>query len=294
LQEKLSKINKEIETLTIKLNAEVYGIKNPTVDNSKIETTGKRGFGRYARLIQAQIEQKQKDANSIKRSIKRYKQKITKIESKLSQNVEKLTQKLNRETDSIKRIISKYQEDNREALMENQKAIKDNLKKELKVVSEKLEYYDKNRDKLIKEERQKILDSPEFIQFRDGPMSRLMAMEKLKKDPTLGKEISHFSIIVKGFLIFLEIAPIFAKMLFGPPTLYATKLQKELEIKTKELLNIDNEEFRDIERKIELEKKKQQLIKEEEKTDLAKASKKYQNRMTNKFFNKNTNIKDVA
>jgi 16S rRNA A1518/A1519 N6-dimethyltransferase RsmA/KsgA/DIM1 with predicted DNA glycosylase/AP lyase activity len=101
--------------------------------------------------------------------------------------------------------------------------------------------------------------SPAFVPFRDGPISRLMAMEKLKQEPGIGKEIAYFSIMIKALLVFFEIAPILSKLFFGPPTVYAAALQMQTKRATEQILENDGLSKSEIEEQIAHERKKMEL-----------------------------------
>ena len=67
--------------------------------------------------------------------------------------------------------------------------------------------------------------SPEFLRQKDDPLARMAAYTELKKDPKEGPTIIFLSWLLRFSVMFLEVAPLAAKMLFGPPTVYATKIR---------------------------------------------------------------------
>lgn len=67
-----------------------------------------------------------------------------------------------------------------------------------------------------------------FKPFRDGPLDRMIALTTLRGDKVYGKQVTMFSWWVKGFLIFLEVVPVLAKMFFSPPTGYSQLIQNKL------------------------------------------------------------------
>lgn len=76
----------------------------------------------------------------------------------------------------------------------------------------------------------RIEASPEFQHKKDDPLARMAAYTELKKDPTEGPTIIFLSWLLRFSVMFLEVAPLAAKMLFGPPTVYATKISALLEM----------------------------------------------------------------
>jgi hypothetical protein len=76
--------------------------------------------------------------------------------------------------------------------------------------------------------RRQALASPEFQPERDDPLARMTAYQELKSDPRHGATILLFSWMTKALVIFLEIAPVLAKMFFAPPSVYATRIQAQI------------------------------------------------------------------
>jgi hypothetical protein len=77
--------------------------------------------------------------------------------------------------------------------------------------------------------RRAALASSEFQKQKDDPLSRMTAYQALKNDPKDGGTIILFSWMTKFLVIFLEIVPVVAKMFFSPPSVYAAKVQAEVE-----------------------------------------------------------------
>jgi len=57
----------------------------------------------------------------------------------------------------------------------------------------------------------------------------MTAYQELKNDPKDGATITLFSWMTKFLVIFLEIVPVVAKMFFSPPSVYAAKIQAQVE-----------------------------------------------------------------
>ena len=80
----------------------------------------------------------------------------------------------------------------------------------------------------IAEFRAQILASSEYRPQRNDPLSRMTAYQELKSDPRDGATITLFSWMTKAFVIFLEIAPVLAKMFFAPPSVYGARIQAQV------------------------------------------------------------------
>ena len=77
--------------------------------------------------------------------------------------------------------------------------------------------------------RQKALAASDFQKQKDDPLSRMTAYQELKNDPKDGETITLFSWMTKFLIIFLEIVPVVAKLFFSPPSVYAARIQAEVE-----------------------------------------------------------------
>lgn len=67
--------------------------------------------------------------------------------------------------------------------------------------------------------------APDYVPFTDGPLERLTALFDLKNNGEHGPTITWFSWWVKGFVIFLEVAPVLSKMFFAPPSVYGFRIR---------------------------------------------------------------------
>jgi hypothetical protein len=61
------------------------------------------------------------------------------------------------------------------------------------------------------------------------PLTRIAAYQALKNDPKDGGIMTLFSWMTRFFIIFLEVVPVIAKIFFSPPSVYAAKIQAEVE-----------------------------------------------------------------
>jgi hypothetical protein len=85
--------------------------------------------------------------------------------------------------------------------------------------------------------RQKALASTDFQKQKDDPLSRMTAYQELKNDPKDGETITLFSWMTKFLVIFLEIVPVVAKLFFSPPSVYAARIQAEVERERRRILH---------------------------------------------------------
>lgn len=76
--------------------------------------------------------------------------------------------------------------------------------------------------------RKALLEHPEFSPLQAGPLERLKALQYIKSSEKFGEIISRYTLILKLFVIFLEVVPVATKIFFSPPSLYATIVQTTL------------------------------------------------------------------
>ncbi|RJF68329.1 DUF4407 domain-containing protein [Rhodopseudomonas palustris] len=79
--------------------------------------------------------------------------------------------------------------------------------------------------------RQKALAQSYYQERKDriDPLTRIAAYQELKNDPRDGATMTLFSWMTRLFIIFLEIVPVVAKIFFSPPSVYAAKIQAQVE-----------------------------------------------------------------
>jgi hypothetical protein len=93
----------------------------------------------------------------------------------------------------------------------------------------------------IEDFRRKALAASDFQKEKNDPLSRMTAYQELKNDPKDGSTITLFSWMTKFLVIFLEIVPIVAKMFFSPPSVYAAKIQTQVERERRRAM-LDNQQ----------------------------------------------------
>lgn len=83
----------------------------------------------------------------------------------------------------------------------------------------------------VEEFRRNILERSHIRAKRDAadPLTRIAAYEDLKSDPKDGRVMTLFSWMTRCLIIFLEIVPVVAKIFFSPPSIYALKVQAEID-----------------------------------------------------------------
>lgn len=89
----------------------------------------------------------------------------------------------------------------------------------------------------FKTARQTLLENPEFRPLQAGPLERLQALKAIKDGDTFGEIITQYALILKVFVIFLEVIPVATKMFFSPPSVYASRVQANTYIATRKELD---------------------------------------------------------
>lgn len=91
--------------------------------------------------------------------------------------------------------------------------------------------------------KRELLENPQFKPFQAGPLERLEALKAIKDGDEFGAVISQYAVILKLFVIFLEVIPVVTKMFFSPPSLYATCLKVSLYNSTQTCLSALKSQF---------------------------------------------------
>lgn len=124
---------------------------------------------------------------------------------------------------------------------------RDNLQAQVDLARSDLNRAEAARLGSIDDFRTKALAASDFQKQRDDPLARMTAYQELKRDPNDGQTITLLSWMTKFLVIFLEIVPIVAKLFFSPPSVYAAKIQAEVErerrrVERERRLSINEEE----------------------------------------------------
>lgn len=227
IQKELDKSQAKRDKLELQLSAERDGIKSITIDGIAIEASGKSTCGKNCRLIQARIAQVDKTIRQTNKKLQTQKRLIDEIKKPYNTNLNELQKEHNSRQ---KEQASIYKQNIKEFVDKQKKNLKSdiqNLKESIEETQKQLTSLNKRKENDINLYTQKMMKSPEFIKFRDGPMTRMMAVEDLHNDPKYGAMMWLFSLIVKAFIMFLEVVPVVAKMFFSPPSVYGAILQKQ-------------------------------------------------------------------
>lgn len=266
LQNKLKKLIEEREKeqeiynqKEIQMMSEDAGVKSSKLYGIDMTGTGKTGCGKICKIHKKFMEQSEKKVTAIQKEINILESDIFLLESKYYKILGDLENTYkSQKQESIQNYKNK-QIEVKELQLKNLQKNQDKLM--LKLQEEKInyQYLKVNKEKLLAEYTQKVTNSPSFIRFRDGPVTRLMALDKLYEDKNHGDKMYEFSIIIKIFLMFLEILPVLVKVLFSPPSVYAVILQQQVMQGARRAYEGNMESLDDIERQIEREERQKVL-----------------------------------
>jgi Domain of unknown function (DUF4407) len=113
---------------------------------------------------------------------------------------------------------------------------RDALKAQVEQARAELKELEATRLSRVGDFQAKALAASDFQKPKDDPLSRMTAYQELKNDPRDGETITLFSWMTKFLIIFLEIVPVVAKLFFSPPSVYAMRIQAEVERERRRLL----------------------------------------------------------
>jgi len=243
----------------IEMMGEDAGVANGKISGVTISGTGKIGCGKICKIHKKAMAQSKKKIALIQKDISIVQSDIFLLKSKYR------TMLLDAE-DSYKaqktQAVKSYQEDQalkRATELKNAQKNQEKIKTKLDEQQAKLHNLQTNQKRLLSEYTQRVTSSPAFIRFRDGPVTRLLALDDLYADSTHGDKMFEFSIIIKIFLMFLEVVPVLVKVLFSPPSVYAVMLQQQADQGVKRAYDGDAETLEEIERQMELEERRREL-----------------------------------
>ena len=259
IAKQMQQMQQAYDTLELKYQAEVGGLKEIELDGKVIRASGIPTEGRRAKFYKKRMQQLQREMKHMAANLKKIDAQQQSLLQEEAEQKRTLERKYAHEAQQTAQEIAAYKKASRARLQANAKQIRADLQKELERVTARLEDITQNKQQYILQHYREVMRSPAFVPFRDGPISRLMAMEKLKQEPGIGKEIAYFSIMIKTLLVFFEIAPILSKLFFGPPTVYAAALQMQTKRATEQILENDGLSKSEIEEQIALERKKMEL-----------------------------------
>jgi hypothetical protein len=102
--------------------------------------------------------------------------------------------------------------------------------KELETLRAELVAFEARRPALIADYEAQLRRDGVYRPLRDDPIIRLGIMDDLRHDPVRGPAFAQMSYLIKAFIAFLELAPVLAKILFAPPTVYSARIRTAVAI----------------------------------------------------------------
>ena len=110
-------------------------------------------------------------------------------------------------------------------------AKRDALQAQIDAARAEIKQVEADRVASVEEFRRKAMAESYFQEKKDkvDPLTRMAAYQELKNDPKDGGTMALFSWMTRFFIIFLEVVPVVAKIFFSPPSVYAAKIQAEVD-----------------------------------------------------------------
>lgn len=202
----IAQIDRTIQRYIADMNAEEFGLK------ASPNNSGRPGAGpRY------EYARKQKEAFIAQRAAR---------ESEIAQ--------LHVKRDELRSAQGKVASEATAARDQERVAIKakaDALQARIDAARADLKQFEAAKSADVAEFRQKALAESYYQEKKDriDPLTRIAAYQELKNDPKDGATMTLFSWMTRLFIIFLEIVPVVAKIFFSPPSVYAAKIQAQVE-----------------------------------------------------------------
>ena len=200
VRDELQEISEKIRQYAQEMNAEEYG-----------QTLGSRSSGRPGTGPRYRFAKQQRELYELQR---------TEREEQLERLRTRRDNLRRAEEDAQAAVVAQHE---RERALEQRN--RDALRAQVDRARSELQTVEAARLADISAFRNKTLTDSEFQKQKDDPLSRMRAYQELKSDPQDGATIVLFSWMTKFFVIFLEIAPVVAKMFFSPPSVYAARIQ---------------------------------------------------------------------
>ncbi|MBI5131295.1 MAG: DUF4407 domain-containing protein [Rhodopseudomonas palustris] len=202
----IGQIDRTIQRYIADMNAEEFGLK------AAPNNSGRPGAGpRY------EFAKKQKDAFIARRAER---------EAEIVQ--------LHAKRDELRAAQSKLAAEALVARDQERSAIKakaDALQTRIDAARADLKAFEADKVASVADFRNKALAESYYQEKKDriDPLTRIAAYQELKNDPKDGATMTLFSWMTRLFIIFLEIVPVVAKIFFSPPSVYAAKIQAQVE-----------------------------------------------------------------
>lgn len=91
-----------------------------------------------------------------------------------------------------------------------------------------LTVYERGMPERIKAYEYEIRHSPGWVEVRTDPLLWVKALEDLKADKDYGLVVTTYALMLKIFVVFIELLPVIGKMFLSPPSAYAIHVQKRV------------------------------------------------------------------
>ncbi|WP_022723485.1 DUF4407 domain-containing protein, partial [Rhodopseudomonas sp. B29] len=202
----IAEIGAAIQRYTVDMNAEEYGLKASPGNSGRPGAGPRYEFARKQReAAQAQRAEREAEINQIHQR----REELRAAQAKVSADAVAA-----REQD---RVAIKAKADALQARIDDARA--------------ELKQFEIQKAVNVEAFRKQALAESYYQDKRDriDPLTRIAAYQELKNDPKDGGTMTLFSWMTRFFIIFLEIVPVVAKIFFSPPSVYAAKIQAEVE-----------------------------------------------------------------
>lgn len=112
------------------------------------------------------------------------------------------------------------------------------LQLEINAARADLKQFDATKGERVEELRNRLYSELNYQAKTDAtdPLTRIAAYQALKNDPKDGTIMTLFSWMTRFFIVFLEVVPVIAKIFFSPPSVYAAKIQAEVQRQRREIV----------------------------------------------------------
>jgi Domain of unknown function (DUF4407) len=188
--------DQQIRQLSDDIGAEIHGAK------LRPEHTGKRSCGPVCQTEKAMVTNAQIETTTLNA---RY------------QALAKRTEGLE---DHIKVITDKYDHAQKELVAEHDR--------EVGLLETQIAANENNRGAQLQAIERRLKEAGLFHERRDDPLLRVQVLQQLKNDPERGAVVAQLSLMIRLFIIFLEMAPVVGKMFFSPPSAYAWIIRSQV------------------------------------------------------------------
>lgn len=152
----------------------------------------------------------------------------------LETDVAKLTEDLASAQAETRRIVAAKDRVAAEfsSAVERQRAGTDQRARELAAEIDRMQAaltaYELSMPERIRAYEAEIRRSPGWVEIRTDPLLWVKALEDLKADKDYGVVVTTYALMLKIFVVFIELLPVIGKMFLSPPSAYAIHVQKRV------------------------------------------------------------------